>query len=310
MSINNYTSAEVVYEYTGKGCGVPKDVTSVRFHPSVVEVEDDAFRSCIKLREVMFNERLQKIGFSAFSKCTSLASIKLPSTVTEIGHYAFYNCYNLREVVFNEGLQKIGQYAFWLCTSLSSITLSFTITEIGNGAFYNCSNLRGVVFHGVPRDIGNDVFSNCTAPERFTFPTISARLDTLIQTGHWDEIENEVNEVRGVVERSGELFASAQTMDRGRNWNRVRDDLDKIVRLISCYELKEATSMLELALWKFKLDQVDEANPIPRKKCRMDVPGPVKDIILQYLPYECLQPVSDIQSSSSESDDEVNDGEY
>ena len=41
--------------------------------------------------------------------------------------------------------------------------------------------------------------------------------------------------------------------------------------------------MFELALWKFKLDQVDEANPIPRKKCRMDVPGPVKDIILQYL---------------------------
>ena len=31
--------------------------------------------------------------------------------------------------------------------------------------------------------------------------------------------------------------------------------------------------MLELALWKFKLDQVDGANPIPRKKCRMDVPG-------------------------------------
>ena len=36
----------------------------------------------------------------------------------------------------------------------------------------------------------------------------------------------------------------------------------------------------------------------------MDVPGPVKDIILQYHPYECLMPVSDIQSSSSESDDD------
>ena len=35
----------------------------------------------------------------------------------------------------------------------------------------------------------------------------------------------------------------------------------------------------------------------------MDVPGPVKDIILQYLPYECLWPMPDIQSSSSESDD-------
>ena len=77
---------------------------------------------------------------------------------------------------------------------------------------------------------------------------------------------------------------SAQTMDRGRNWNRViREDLDKIIRLISYYELKEGTSIFELALWKFKLDQVDKSNLIPRKKCRMDVPGSVKDIILTYL---------------------------
>ena len=31
--------------------------------------------------------------------------------------------------------------------------------------------------------------------------TISARLDTLIQTGYWDEIEDKANEVRGVLER-------------------------------------------------------------------------------------------------------------
>ena len=88
--------------------------------------------------------------------------------------------------------------------------------------------------------------------------------------------------------------------------------------------------MFELALWKFKLDQVDKANPIPRKKCRMDAPGPVKDVILQYLRqwmrgviiyivkdtilqyllYECLKPVPDIQSSSSESgDNESSDGD-
>ena len=33
-------------------------------------------------------------------------------------------------------------------------------------------------------------------------------LDNLIQIGHWEEIENEINEVRGHVERSdGELFS-------------------------------------------------------------------------------------------------------
>ena len=44
----------------------------------------------------------------------------------------------------------------------------------------------------------------------------------------------------------------------------------------------------------------------------MDVPGPVKDIILQYLPHECLWPAApDIQSSSSESDDDESSyGDY
>ena len=74
-----------------------------------------------------------------------------------------------------------------------------------------------------------------------------------------------------------------QLREGGNNWNRVREGLDRTIRLLSYYELKEGTSIFELALWKFKLDQVDKANPIPRKKCRMDVPGPVKDIILTYL---------------------------
>ena len=280
--------AEVIFEYMGEGCAVPKDVTIVRFHPSVVEVEEEVFQYCNKLKEVIFNDGLQKIGYNAFWSCKLLSSITLPSTVTEIGSYAFYGCRNLREATLNWGLQKIGESAFQDCTSLSFITFPSTVIEIGEYAFYYCSNLREVVFLGVPREIGVGAFSNCTALERSTFLTISTRLDNLIQTGHWDEINNRVGIVRGVVERSRgnlfrRLFLSAQTMRGGNNWNAVRRNLDDITRVISYYELKEATSMIELALWKFKLDQVDKANPVPRKKCRMDVPGPVKDIILAYL---------------------------
>ena len=71
MSNNNDSSAEVMFDYTGKGCVVPKDVTSVRFHPSVVEVERVAFCDCKQLSEVVFNDGLQRIGRSAFYGCIS-----------------------------------------------------------------------------------------------------------------------------------------------------------------------------------------------------------------------------------------------
>ena len=60
MLTNNDADAEVVFEYTGEGCVVPKDVTIVRFHPSVVEVENEAFHNCNILREVTLNEGLYR----------------------------------------------------------------------------------------------------------------------------------------------------------------------------------------------------------------------------------------------------------
>ena len=118
ISNNNGASTEVVFEYTGKGCSVPNDVTIVRFHPSVVEVEDYAFHDCEQLREVVFNDGLKKIGKLAFYSCTSLESITLPSTVIAIGGNTFNSCRQLREVILNEGLEKLGHAAFYCCASL------------------------------------------------------------------------------------------------------------------------------------------------------------------------------------------------
>ena len=67
------------------------------------------------------------------------------------------------------------------------------------------------------------------------------------------------------------------------NWNDIRRDLGRIARLVSYYELKEATTTFELALWKSKLDQVDATNNTNRAAYRIDVPGPVKDTMLEYL---------------------------
>ena len=152
-------------------------------------------------------------------------------------------------------------------------------------AFANCGNLREVELNGIPQNWKSEAFSNCGALERYLFPTISYRLDTIIQTSHWEELEDKVNEVRGVVQwESDELFVS--TLTTHNNWdNSRRRDLGRIAQLVSYYELKEATSTFELAMWKFNLDQEDatNTNDTNRAAYRMEVPGPVKDIMLQYL---------------------------
>ena len=71
----------------------------------------------------------------------------------------------------------------------------------------------------------------------------------------------------------GGLQYSAEMIDK--------EKLAKVEGLITYYEIKEATSF-ELALWKVRLGQVEDANG-NRNAHRVEVPGPVKDTILQYL---------------------------
>lgn len=140
-----------------------------------------------------------------------------------------------------------------------------------------CIRLKEVTLHDGIQRIGDRAFHNCSLLERFTF--ISPRLTNIIQTGHWADIEIKINNIHGVAERrGGEVLISGTAMGR------LSFIIMRIAALISFYEVKEATSMLELALWKSRIDQVDGHVTRNRQNAlRMDMPGPVKDTILQYL---------------------------
>ena len=122
-----------------------------------------------------------------------------------------------------------------------------------------------------------------------TFPSISTRLSNIISTDQV-EVKNKIDELLGIeimlerslndpperviwrpiVRESSEIFLSL-AVDRGSctMWGPIKKCLDKIVRLIRYYEIKEETTLFELT-WKAKMDHVE-------------VPGPVKDTVLQYL---------------------------
>ena len=157
------------------------------------------------------------------------------------------------------------------------------MVSTGDHTFALCRNLREVRLHEGIQKIGN-AFECCWSLERFTFPTLSARLVTITQAGQ-REVEDKIDDIRGQVieRRDTDVFISAVAF-HDATWKIVRGILGQIDELITYYELREATTSFELALWKSKIDQAD-TNRISRDECRIDIPGPVKCTILQYLDF-------------------------
>ena len=127
--------------------------------PGIAAVGQDAFESCINLREVVLPESvvylgqnafgdccgltslslsdgLRHMGDSAFSGCSQLTEVCLPSSLETVGSCAFADCASLRELTIPHGVRSIGAWAFRGCRKLARITVPETVVSIGNGAFY------------------------------------------------------------------------------------------------------------------------------------------------------------------------------
>ena len=102
------------------------------------------------------------IGSSAFSGCTSLASVTIPNSVTSIGSDAFSGCTSLTSVTISDSVISIGNYAFSGCSKLTSVTIPDSATSIGNYAFRYCSSLTSIVIPDSVTSIGNSAFSGCS----------------------------------------------------------------------------------------------------------------------------------------------------
>ena len=186
---------------------------------------------------------------------------------------------------------------------MDSITLPSTITEIPHDAIQECTNLREIVMHNEGMKITKNkqgvdieakkVFSRCPSFTYISFPSLlNSRLEDIVLAGQ-TQARNKVNDIPGVQIRDSKISISATLVESlsqdyrtqlHLDWSAVRKKRDMILELILFYERKEATCLFELALWKSQITIAeDNQNPVDRQACRIDVPGPVKDAILQYL---------------------------
>ena len=164
-----------------RGCYRENDIERVFIPKSVREIQEDAFKDCTNLREVIVEEgsALRTVGKSVFCNCKNLENITLPeglerieyqcfqnsglsgvvipNSVTTLESSAFQDCKSLSSVTFQEGsrLQSVASYCF-SGSGLEEFVAPLSLRKIGGRAFCCCYSLKRVVLNE-----GLEKLTNC-----------------------------------------------------------------------------------------------------------------------------------------------------
>lgn len=125
---------------------------------NIEQIGDEAFRSNLRLDEIIFPNKLIAIGENAFRNCKALQEIILPDTVTYMGKSAFENCENVTKLHISNGLDVIPKYAFDSLRQLKVIDIPDNIVRINPYAFYRCSSIEEINFGKGIKEIGVRAF--------------------------------------------------------------------------------------------------------------------------------------------------------
>lgn len=124
---------------------------------------EEIFANCTKLSSVSLTA-CKCIPIRTFSRCSKLATFKLPIDLEEIGQYAFQKCQtlNFSQQSFPTSLRKIGDSAFKRCFGITYIDLSQTqLTEIEHLVFDDCCSLSVIILPKCCTKIERHAFKNC-----------------------------------------------------------------------------------------------------------------------------------------------------
>ena len=154
-------------------------------------LDQNAFRNCTGLEELIFTDTLETIGKEAFYGCSSLKTLEIPKGVTNLEAYAFYGC-GFESFTVPDHIRTLGMGIFQRCSNLKNVKLPDGIREIPTAAFsesgleaysipesvvavhpnafLGCKHLKTVEIPGSVSVIEQSVFASCDALEEFTVP--------------------------------------------------------------------------------------------------------------------------------------------
>lgn len=96
-----------------------KNITSVTFNETIIEIGRGAFYDAIGLIDVDFSNSITKIDLDAFAFCENIREINLPENLNTMGNCAFYECRNLEKVIIHKKVVLASKSIFEFCPNLT-----------------------------------------------------------------------------------------------------------------------------------------------------------------------------------------------
>ena len=129
-------------------------------------IDNGAFSRQTTITSVKFGSDCISIGESAFEYCVSLSEINDNNIIESIGSKAFAKT-NISSATFNS-LNTIHSNAFQSCSNLSYISIP-NCSIIGEGAFSECINLNTVKSGEIKTTVSSYAFYGCSNLNNITF---------------------------------------------------------------------------------------------------------------------------------------------
>ena len=299
-----------IFVYMGGDQRVPNGVRRARIHKSVKIVRANAFENRQQLVSVEFHDGVEIIETNAFRCCYSLRSIKLLG-IKIIKERAFFSCQGLTDVEFGDKLETIEGRAFTSCNALTKIRIQ-TVRTIVQRAFFCCKELADVEFEEL-RTLQWEAFSYCTKLKRIVLPLkrnmigddaflYCSKLEIVDLVGgihntvaslHFESWRSKMNDEINRINQALPTIPTAWKTEAIQQW------MESVINRLDHYKnehlnlLKEATTLLELALWKTELSDNEKDEKVAmdplRTRAESRVTSGADVVIKNVLPFLALK---------------------
>ena len=223
----------------------------VEFHDDIEIVEEDAFNYCYSLRGPIKLLGVRIIKERAFGNCRSLTDVEFGDKLETIERSAFNT--NALKKIRIPSVRTVGMGAFASCMELSDVEFGEALMTLEEAAFIYCDELKRIALPLKANIIEDDVFNGCP---KLTTVDLVGGVHKTVASLHLECWRNEMNEE---INRINQVLPTTPSV-----WNEktvvIQEWMESVFHQLNHYKvehnklLKEATTLLELALWKANLD--------------------------------------------------------